>query len=130
VGHIQHKGEHAKAAAHAALRAHMIRVTISIKGILSMNRTCSIRGTLIVHITCSIQSHIDCAKPALLATYKGLLAVLLPPPMPSCLQHNASTWRGWTIAPVSRLKTLPPSATGTPGVGFSEGRLPRKYATH
>ena len=27
-------------------------------------------------------------------------------------------WLGWTIAPVSRLKMLPPSATGMPGVGF------------
>ena len=33
-------------------------------------------------------------------------------------------WLGWTIAPVSRLKTLPPSATGTPGVGFWRGGCP------
>ena len=56
--------------------------------------------------------------------YVGLLPALLSPPMPCSLRHNASTWLGRTIAPFSRLMTLPPSATGTPGVGFWRGGCP------
>ena len=41
-----------------------------------------------------------------------------------CHQHNASTWLGWTIAPVSRLMMLSPSVNGTPGFGFWRGGCP------
>ena len=99
-------------------------VTISIKGTLSVNRICSIRGTLSVRFTCSKPSYVECAKHAIHVSYTGLLAALPSPPMPCSIQHNASAWLGWTIAPVSRLKTLPPSATGTPGVGFWRGGCP------
>jgi hypothetical protein len=40
--------------------------------------------------------------------------------MPSIFQHSVSASLGWTIAPVSRLKTLPPP----PGVGFWRGGCP------
>ena len=77
-----------------------------------------------VKFTCSKPSHVECAKHVLNVSYTGLLAAPLSPPMPCSIQHNASAWPGWTIAPVSRLKTLPPSATGTPGVGFWRGGCP------
>jgi len=41
-----------------------------------------------------------------------------------CHQHSASTWLGWTVAPVSRLMMLPPTAMGMPGVGFWRGGCP------